>query len=96
MERRSCGFEADGLDEFVEVVDNALVEVLAVEPSVGLDGRKEAGSQWGVDAFEELQEDEADRVAVGKEPIAARVRQLFDKALISWKSSKSATDVAPQ
>src|SRR5271166_623492 len=83
----SCGLEADGLNELVEIVDDALVEavelgpVLAVEPGVGLDGREEAGGQRGVDAFEELQEDEADRVAVGKEPVAARARQLFDEAL---------------
>src|SRR5271166_2100711 len=85
--RRSCGFEADGLNELVEIVDDALVEavelrsVLALEAGVGLDGREEAGGQRGVDAFEELQEDEADRVAVGKEPVAAGVRQLFDEAL---------------
>jgi hypothetical protein len=38
-------------------------------------------AERGVDAFEELREDEADRVAVGKEPVVARVRQLFDEAL---------------
>lgn len=27
-ERRSCGFEADGLDERVEVVDDALIEAV--------------------------------------------------------------------
>ena len=75
------------MNELVEIVDDALVEavelrsVLAVEAGVGLDGREEAGSQRGVDAFEELKEDETDRVAVGEEPVAARVRQLFDKAL---------------
>jgi hypothetical protein len=26
--RRSCGFEADGLDELLEVVDDALVEAV--------------------------------------------------------------------
>jgi hypothetical protein len=42
---RSCGLEADGLNELVKVVDDALVEavelgpVLAVDPGVGLDGR---------------------------------------------------------
>src|SRR5271166_2371598 len=85
--RRSGGLKADSLNELVEIVDDALVEavelgpVLAVEPGVGLDRREEAGGQRGVDAFEELQEDEADRVAVGKEAVAARVRQLFDEAL---------------
>ena len=55
--------------------------MLAEQLGVGLDGREEASGQRGVDAFEELQEDEADRVAVGEEPVAARVRQLFDQAL---------------
>ena len=79
MGRRSCGFEAGGFNELVEIVDGALVEavelrsVLAVEPGVGLDGREEPGSRLGVDAFEELQEDETDRVAVEEEPVAARV-----------------------
>jgi hypothetical protein len=38
-------------------------DVVYAEPGVGLDGREEAGGQRGVDAFEELQEDETDRVA---------------------------------
>ena len=75
------------MNELVEIVDDALVEavelrsVLAVEAGVGLDRREEAGSQRGVDAFEEFQEHETDRVAAGEEPVAARVRQLFNKAL---------------
>jgi hypothetical protein len=49
--RRSCGFEADGLDELVEIIDDALVEavelrsVLALEAGIGLEGREEAGSR---------------------------------------------------
>ncbi len=58
-----------------------LRSVLAVQLVVGAYGREKAGGQRGVDAFEELQKDEADRVAVGEEPIAARVRQLFDETL---------------
>jgi hypothetical protein len=41
------------------------------EPGIGFDGREEAGGQRGVDAFEELQENETDRVAVREKPIAA-------------------------
>jgi len=75
------------VNERVEVVDDALIEpvewrsTLAAEFGVGRYWGKKAGSQRSVDAFEELQKDEADRVAVGEEPIAARVRQLFDETL---------------
>jgi hypothetical protein len=41
-----------------------LRSVLPAEPGVGFDGREEAGGQRDVDAFEELQEKETDRVAV--------------------------------
>ena len=98
MGRRSRGFEADGLNEPVEIVDDALVEavellsVLVLEAGVGRDGREEAGGQRGVDAFEELQEDEADRVVVGEEPVAARVRQLFDKALVAIGAGAEGVD----
>ena len=53
-----------------------LRSVLAAQPGAGFDGREEDGGQRGVDAF-----DETDRVAVREEPVAPRVRQLFDKAL---------------
>ena len=79
------GSQTNGLHEFVEIVDDALIQtvelrpVLAVERSVALDRREQAGSQRRVDALEELQEDEADRIALGQEPVAAGVRQLFDE-----------------
>ena len=65
------------MDEFVEIVDDALIEAIelgaafTLELGVGLYGRQEAGGQRGVDAFEKLEEDEADRVAGRKKPIAA-------------------------
>ena len=73
----SRGFEADGVDERVEVVDDALVEAielrsaLALERGVGPHRRQQAGGQRGVDALKELQEDKADRIALGKKPVAA-------------------------
>ena len=83
----SRGFETDGLNERVEVVNDALIEpaelrsALAAQLGVGRHWGKKVGSQRSVDAFEELQKDKADRVAVGEEPVAARVWQLLDEAL---------------
>src|SRR5215472_13491841 len=62
--------EADGANEGIEIIDNALIEAiklrspLGLEPCVCFDGAEKACGEWRVDAFEELQEDEADRVAL--------------------------------
>ena len=85
MGAESCGLEADCSDEGVEVVDDALIEAvelrspLRFEPSIQLDGAEKACREWGIDALEELQEDEADRVPLREELIAARVREFGDK-----------------
>ena len=55
--------------------------LLRIEPGICFDGAEKACREWGIDAFEELQEDEADRVPLREELIAARVRELGDKAL---------------
>jgi hypothetical protein len=73
------------VNERVEVVDDPLVGAielrsgLAGKRCVGPHRRDEAGGQRSVDALEELQEDEADRIALGQEPVARGVRQLFDE-----------------
>lgn len=67
-----CGFEPDSVNEGVEIVDNALIEpverqsVLAAELSVGADRRKKARGKRTVDALEELEKHEADRVTAGR------------------------------
>ena len=77
MRHVSRGFESDGVDERVEVIDDALVEAielrsaLAGKRGVGPHWRQQAGGQRSVDALEELQEDEADGIARGKNPVAA-------------------------
>ena len=86
MRVESRGFEADRSDQGVEIIDDALVEAvelrppLGFEPSIRLDGAEKACREWGIDALEELQEDEADRVSLREELIAARVRELGNKA----------------
>jgi hypothetical protein len=54
------------LDERVEIVDDTLVEAVklgsppGVEPGVSFDGTEKACRECRVDAFEQLQVDEAD------------------------------------
>ena len=87
MRAESGGFETDGPDEDIEIVDDALVKAVELrllfgfEPSVWLDRAEKACGKWRIDPFEELEEDKADRVAVREELIAARVGELCDKAL---------------
>ena len=87
MRLESRGFEADRSDEGVEIVEDALVKAvelrspLGFELSIRLEGAEKARREWGIDAFEELQEDKTDRVSLREELIAARVGELCDKAL---------------
>src|SRR5215472_7288593 len=79
--------EADGANEGIEIIDNALIEAiklrspLGLEPCVCFDGAEKACGEWRVDAFEELQEDEADGVALREQLITARVGELGNKTL---------------
>jgi hypothetical protein len=83
----SRGFEADGANEGIEITDNALIEViklrspLGLKPCVCFDGAEKACGEWRIDAFEEIQEDEADRVSLREQLITARVRELGNKTL---------------
>ena len=75
------------MQERVEVGDDPLIQpvesmaFLLSEPGIGGDGREQAGGERSVYAFEELQEDEADRITLWKEAIASRVGNAFDEAL---------------
>src|SRR6266404_3942252 len=70
----------------VEGVGKALVEAverraLAVgEGLVSGDRVEESSGEWSVDAVEEFQEDQADRISFGQQTVAAGAGQLFDKA----------------
>ena len=78
----SGGFEPDGADEGVEIVGDTLVEVVELRSLVGLesavciDGSKQACGEWRVDALEEFEEDEADRITVRKQLISTRIGNL--------------------
>jgi hypothetical protein len=57
---KSRRFQADGSDEGIEIVDDALIEAielrspLGFEPFVSFDGAEKACREWGIDSFEEL------------------------------------------
>ncbi len=57
---KSRGFEADGLDEGVEIVDDALIKavelrsLLLVDSSIRADGAEKAGRKRRIDALEKL------------------------------------------
>src|SRR6201998_638318 len=71
------GFETDGLDEDIEIIDDALVKAVELrsafrfEPSVWFDRAEKACRERRIDPFEQLEKDQADRVAVREELIAA-------------------------
>jgi hypothetical protein len=79
------GFDADGADESVEIVDDAVIEAIElgslvwVEAAVAGHGVEEAGRERGVDALEEFQEDETDRVSLREKLISAGMRELGDE-----------------
>jgi hypothetical protein len=60
----SCGFEPDGADESIEVIDNALIEaielraLLMVDSSIRTDGTEKARGKRSIDTFEKLEEDQ--------------------------------------
>ena len=60
----SRGFEPDSADEGVEIINYTLVEAielrspLGIEPDICFDRAEKTCREWGIDAFEELQEDE--------------------------------------
>jgi hypothetical protein len=62
---------AAGLDQCVKVIDDAVIEAVELRPlcvrgsGVGSDGAEEASGQRGVDAFEQLEENQAERVSMG-------------------------------
>jgi hypothetical protein len=62
----SRGFEADGANEGIEIIDDALIEAIELRSLVLInlaictDGAEKAGGERRVDAFEELQEHQAD------------------------------------
>ena len=65
----SRGFEAEGVDDGVEVIDNTLVEaielrsLLLADLSIRADGAEKASGERRIDAFEEFQEDETGNFA---------------------------------
>jgi hypothetical protein len=80
------GFEANGADKPVEVVNDALIEAielgsaLMAEPGISCDRAEKARGKRRVDSFEKLQEDKADGVSLRQELVTSRARKLGDEA----------------
>ncbi len=53
---------------------------LGIEPDICFDRAEKTCREWGIDAFEELQEYEADRVPLREELIASGLWELGDEA----------------
>ena len=62
-----------------------MIEAVELRPlcvrgsGVGTDGAEEASGQRGVDAFEQLEENQAERVSMGEKLIAAGIWKLSDE-----------------
>ena len=70
----SCsGLEADGLDQCVKVIDDAVIEAVELRPllirdsGVGADGAEESRRKRPADSFEQLQENQADGTPLREE-----------------------------
>jgi hypothetical protein len=95
----SCGFEADGANEGIEIIDNALIEAiklrspLGLKPCICFDGAQKACGEWRVDAFEELQEDGQIEYPCGSDhrPVILSAASGRRSPLISIRESSVAT-----
>jgi hypothetical protein len=83
----SCGVEAYGLNERIKTVDHPVIEPVelrsffTVEPGIAAHGAEKACGQRRVNALEELQENEANRISLGQELVAAGVCDFGYEAL---------------
>src|SRR6266566_2739285 len=79
------GFQTDRLDEIVQRLKHGSVstvqgcDLFLGDGLVCGKGLQDAGSEWSIKPFIELQENYADLIAVREEPVAAGVRDLFDQ-----------------
>ena len=80
-------FETDCVQQFVQVVDDALIEPIELrtlhiwQRRVSPKRLEQACRQRCVNAFKEFEKDDRDRVLVGLQLILAGVRQLVTSAL---------------
>ena len=52
---------------------------LGFKPDICFEGAEKTCREWGIDAFEELEEEDADRVPLREELIASGIRELGNK-----------------
>ena len=83
----SCGVEADGLNEHIKTVDDPVIEPVqlrsffTLEPGIAAHGAEKACGQRRVNALEELQENEANRVST--------IRNIGEAAKLTVRESGS-------
>ena len=53
---------------------------LGFKPDICVEGAEKTCREWGKNAFEELQEEDADRVPLREELVASGIRELGDEA----------------
>src|SRR5437016_5590205 len=80
-------FQPDLIHEFVEIVDDALIEpielgtLLLLQFRVSRERPQQAGRKGRVDPLEQLQEHQADRIAAAQQAIAAATRYSLHEPL---------------
>src|SRR6266516_6651857 len=87
MQTSCCGAEAEVVEEEIEGTIDGGVQVIELAAAVvGKHGvvsqwRDDSGTEWGVDAVEELEEQDADAEALGCQAVGLGLRDFDDHAL---------------
>ena len=69
--------QSDRVHQSVDVVDHTLIQpiwltsLLLLKVAIAGNWSKQSCSQWRIDAFEQFQEHEADRVTAGRQTVSA-------------------------
>ncbi len=82
----SGNLEADGSQKCIQIVTDSLIQAIELaallfdQNVVAAEWRQQTGGERRINLFEELAEDQADRIALADQSIATGVRDLLDQA----------------
>jgi hypothetical protein len=85
--RSRCDLETNGGKQTIEIVDDPLVQPIELMPvdvleaRIAVDRLEEPRGQRRVDAFDELEEDDTEAIAVREQAISPRPRHFLHEAL---------------